>query len=111
MEHIDIGAFENLLLVGHDLFERFDSFSPPLQTSERNPVHAVASLDNLRDFRRAHRDLQRGEELLGVNTQRGTYRQVFLAQNAVPIDIDNAEVGENGAFFKDFVHVFAMTNL
>ena len=111
MEHIDIGAFENLLLVGHDLFERFDSFSPLLQTSERNPVHAVASLDNLRDFRRAHRDLQRGEELLGLNTQRGAYRQVFLAQNAVPIDIDNAEIGENGAFFKDFVHVFAMTNL
>lgn len=37
VEHIDVGALEDLLLVGHDLFERFGSLSPPCKPPNEIP--------------------------------------------------------------------------
>ena len=111
VEHIDIGAFEDFLLVGHDHFERFDSFQLPRKPPNEipsTPLHRLmisvisVELTGIRSF---------AKNCYGSLRGKATYLQVFLADRAGPIAVDDAEIGENEAFLEDFVHVLAMANL
>ena len=49
--------------------------------------------------------------MLGLSGGRRRYRQILITQNAVAIDVDDAEQREDGALLEDLVHVMAMPDL